>query len=121
MGGKSLNTSFLQWVIDSGASHHMTLHIDVLDDVDALSDPIPIAQPDSKIVAVKKTGTVSLGDHLILKEVLYTPTFKCNLISVQKLANDENCLIIYGVHFCALQDLTSRKLIQLKCGMGCTV
>jgi len=99
MSGKSLSTSYLQWVIDGGASHHMTPHIDILDNMHDLSEPIQIAQPDGKIIIVKKTGTVILDDGLILKEVLYTPTFQCNLISVQKLARDENCLIIYGVDF----------------------
>ena len=68
---------------------------------------------DGKIIAVKKAGMVTLGDCSILKEVLYTPTFKCNLIFVQKLAKDENCLVIYGVGFCVLQDLPSRKIIGI--------
>jgi len=43
MSGKYLGTPSLQWVIDSGASHHMTPHIDVLDNMHDLSEPIHIA------------------------------------------------------------------------------
>jgi len=91
----------------------MTPHINVLDNMHGLSNPIQIAQPDGKIIVVKKTRTVTLGDGLILKEVLYTPTFQCNLISVQKLAREENYFAIYGVDFYVLQDLTPRKLIGM--------
>ena len=91
----------------------MTPNLDALDNVNDLFELIHIAQPDGTIVVVEQGGTMYLGDGLYLKEVLYTPNFKCNLISVQKLAQDENCIIIYGVNFCILQDFTSRKLIGI--------
>lgn len=86
MSGKSLNVHSLQWVIDSGASHQMTPNLDALDNIHDLSELIHIAQPDGTIVTVKQARTAYLGGGLYLKEVLYTPNFKCNLISVQKLA-----------------------------------
>ena len=54
---------------------------------------------------------VKLGPRMWLKDVLYTPSFKCNLVSAQKLARDENCVVSYGPDFCVIQDLTSKTLI----------
>ena len=113
MSGKSSRAQPLQWVIDNGASHHMTPNITVLDKIHDLLNPICISQPERKIVVVKEAGTIYLGGGLTLKEVLYTPTFKCNLTSVQKLAKDENCIVVYGADFCVLHDLTSRKPIGM--------
>jgi len=38
---------------------------------------------------VKKAGGVNLGGGWKLREVLYTPTFKENLTSVQQLAREK--------------------------------
>jgi len=54
---------------------------------------------------------VNVGENLVLKEVLYTPTFTCNLISAQRLAETKNCVVTYGADFCVMQDLASKKLI----------
>ena len=54
---------------------------------------------------------VQLGRKIWLKDVVYTPTFKCNLVSAQKLAQDENCVVSYGPNLCVIQDLTSKMLI----------
>lgn len=55
---------------------------------------------------------VRVGPDIWLKDVLYTPTFKCNLILAQKLSQDENCVVSYGPDFCVIQDLTSKTLIR---------
>ena len=73
--------------------------------------PIIISQPDRRQVKVKQAGIVQLGPVIWLNDVLYTPTFKCNLISTQKLAQDENYIVSYRPDFCVIQDLTSKMLI----------
>ena len=49
---------------------------------------------------------MNLGGGLKLREVLHTPTFKVNLISVQQLAKEKDCIVIYRTDFCLIQDLT---------------
>jgi len=89
MSGESLHSQSLQWILDTDPSHHMTPNIQVLENIYNLSTPINIAQPDGGIFSVTKAGNVNIGGVLTLKGVLYIPTFKCNLISVQKLTEDE--------------------------------
>lgn len=80
MSGKSQPS---QWVLDSGASHHMTSNIHVFANLHILSEPINIGLTDRRIIVAEKAGKMNLVGGLTLKEVLYTPTFTCNLISIQ--------------------------------------
>jgi len=99
MSGKSFHIGSLQWLLNLGASHHMTSNFAVLTNVHKLSVPIIISQPDGRQVKVEQACMVQLGPEIWLKDVLYTPTFKCNLVSTQKLAQDENCVVSYGLIF----------------------
>jgi len=105
------NPLTVDWVLDTGAFHHMTSNLATLTNIYTLSTPVFICQPDGRQVKVEKAGLVKLGPNIILKDVLYTPTFKCNLISAKKLAVNENCVISYGPNFCLIQDLTLKMLI----------
>jgi len=89
----------------------MTSSFTVLTNVYNLSLPITISQPDGRQIIVKQAGMVKLGPDIWLKDVLYTPTFKCNLVSAQMLARDENCVVSYGPNFCVILDLTSKTQI----------
>ena len=111
MSGKSSCVGNVNWVLDSRASHHMTFNGCVFESLHNLSKPISIVLPDGRIILAEKAGDVNLGAGWKLREVLHTPTFKENLISVRQLARDKNCIIIYGVDFCMIQDLTPKKLI----------
>jgi len=56
---------------------------------------------------------VKLGLNIQLKDVLYTLTFRCNLVSTHKFAIHENCVVSYGPFFCVIQDLTLKMLIAV--------
>lgn len=60
---------------------------------------------------VRQVGTVDLGRGLILKNVFYSPHFKCNLIFVHQLAWDEDCILINSAQFCLIYDFISMKPI----------
>ena len=111
MSGKCFISLPVAWVLDTGASHHMTSNLAAVNNGYTLSMPIYILQPHGRKIKVEKAGSVKLGPNIILRDVLYIPTFKCNLISTQKLAIDENCLVSYEPNFCIIQDLTSKTLI----------
>ena len=80
----------------------MTPNFAALTNVYTLSIPIIISQPDGRQVKVEEASMVQVGPVIWLKDVLYNPTFKCNLISAQKLAQDENCVVSYGSVFCII-------------------
>ena len=64
--------------------------------------PLVIGLPDGRIILIQKARSVNLGSGLKLREVLHTPTFEENLISVQQLAKEKDCIVIYGTDFCLI-------------------
>ena len=68
-------------IIDTGASHHMTNTYECLNDLhDIMSCPVRL--PNGVETKALKKGTVTLGEKLKLRHVLFVPKLKCNLISV---------------------------------------
>ena len=63
------------------------------------------------VLQSEKQEVINLGYGLVLKNVLYSRFFNCNLISVQRLTTDENCIITYGTQFFLIHDLTLKKPI----------
>ena len=71
----------LNWIIDIGASHHMTGNLEYLTDLRNIMT-CPIGLLNGKQAKALKERTVFLNEHIKLKNVLYVPWFNCNLISV---------------------------------------
>jgi len=89
----------LEWILDSRASHHIISNFQALTNLEKLPEVINITTLTSYIVAVGEAGTVYLLHGLILKNVLYSPFFNCNLISIQQLTTYENCIITCEIQF----------------------
>ncbi|XP_061345862.1 uncharacterized protein LOC133291594 [Gastrolobium bilobum] len=79
--GKAIN---LPWLIDSGASQHMTGSINLLIDVVPV-ERLAVNLPNGSITYAEHQGTIVLSQHLKLTNVLYVPQLCCNLISVSQL------------------------------------
>ncbi|KAK9716354.1 hypothetical protein RND81_06G227800 [Saponaria officinalis] len=67
MGGESLS---LYWIIDTGASHHVTGDESCLSDVRMIS-PCPVGMPDGTHAVATKEGCVMLANDITLKHVLF--------------------------------------------------
>jgi len=80
MSGKSFYKGNVKWVLDSGASHHMTSNKCVFESFHNLYKPISIGLSDGRIILVKKAGDVKQGSGWKLREVVNTFIFKENLI-----------------------------------------
>lgn len=101
------------WIIDSGASNHMTgtlQHLCNLRDVQGG----PVRLPNGQTTMSTKEGTIKLTDNLKITNVLYVPDLDCNLISVSQLSDESNCNVYFIGKLCAIQDRTTKMLI----GMG---
>lgn len=94
--------SFL-WIIDSGASDHMTSHKDLLSNIQALPIPVLVSLPNGYKVKVTNKGFLTLFPHITLHNVLYIPSFHYNLISVQKLVDQLDGIVYFAKTLCALQ------------------
>jgi len=100
----------------------MTFNRNMFSTLSRLSIAIYVTIPNGQEEIVTEGGTINLGNGLILQNVIYVPSFACNLISVSQLANDCNCIITYGGHFCLIQDLTLKTLIgATEERNGCTI
>ncbi|KAK3005577.1 hypothetical protein RJ639_016411 [Escallonia herrerae] len=109
--GKSLPPTHT-WLIDSGASHHMTGNLNFFSSIWDIP-PSPVGLPDALQTNAIKAGSVSLADGITLCHVLYVPNLAVNLISVSCLATDANCFVAFSNDICVLQDRTSKSPIGL--------
>jgi hypothetical protein len=107
----SVSFSNREWIIDSGASDHMTSSFSPLDNTQLLNQPCPISLPNGDIVSITHTGTLRISPAISLPNVLYVPSFKFNLLSISKITSTLNCVAIFFSDFCVFQDLSTRKLI----------
>ncbi|XP_019087549.1 PREDICTED: uncharacterized protein LOC109127378 [Camelina sativa] len=92
-------------IIDSGASHHMTLNIDLLSDVQTIL-PCAIRLPGGDRAMAEKQGWMCLGGDIRLNGVLYSPDLTCSLISVAKLLKTTKVSVTFTEEVCVLQDRT---------------
>lgn len=81
------NKNNVSWLLDSGASHHMTGTLSLLHDCHDLP-PSSVSLPDGVQTTAMSEGSVSLVSGLALGNVLYVPNLKCSLISISKLIFD---------------------------------
>jgi hypothetical protein len=91
----SVSFSNREWIIDSGASDHMTSSFSSLNNTQLLNQPCPISLPNGDIVSITHTGTLRISPAISLPNVLYIPSFKFNLLSISKLTSTLNCVAIF--------------------------
>ena len=84
---KDRNKNKLEWIIDSGATSHMTPNIELIKNIKEEQRQISLA--DETYISSEGIGEIQLKNgkdqKLIMKDVLYVPKLKGNLISVSKL------------------------------------
>ncbi|XP_074305480.1 uncharacterized protein LOC141640672 isoform X1 [Silene latifolia] len=99
------------WLLDSRASHHLTGILDELTECVSFS-PCPVSLPDDVLTVATMRGMTTLGS-LVLRDVLYVPKLKCNLISIGQLISALDCLVTFTDRLCIIQDRNSRMQIGL--------
>ncbi|KAG7557929.1 Integrase catalytic core [Arabidopsis suecica] len=104
-------TWFLEsWIIDTGASNHMTCSLDFLNEVCDMP-PVLIKLPDGRFTTSTRQGTVQLGSSLRLSAVYLVDELKCHLISVSQLTRDSGCVFQITDRLCVVQERISRTVI----------
>ena len=115
-GMHSLNTKSCseRWIIDSGCTDHICNNIVWFHTVQDISHcKHRITTPDGTSHKVNQQGNVQLTNNLLLKNVLYVPEFKFNLIFVHKLCTDLVVSVIFSSTNCFLQDPLMRLSLPL--------
>lgn len=106
------------WIVDSGAFDDMTSYSDIMINPHAIEYPVHIILPDGTSKPIHTVGDVQLNEDLILKDVLYVPEFKYNLLSVSKLVCEGKLSAHFHKEFCVLQDHLSKRYLAIGRSQG---
>ncbi len=120
-----------RWLVDSGASRHMTREKELLTDYREFEKPEKVGLGDGRTVEAMGVGNVhvrmvfkvSEPKRAVLHQVLYVPKLACNLLSVRATAAKGNT-VKFGRSKCWIRDGNGKlrgmgslvdKLYQLDC------
>lgn len=100
-----------KWVIDSGATNHMTGNPNIFSSFRPHKAPSPVTVADGSTCNSVGYGTVKPTSIITLSSVLSLPKLAFNLISVSKVTRDLNCWISFFPDYCLFRDLVTNQVI----------
>jgi len=89
------------WVIDSGATDHMT-HEKTELEIMCTSHKTGIINANGKVYPVEGAGEIVLPNQIRLKNTLVVPSLATKLISVSQLTKDQNCVVLMFPDHCVI-------------------
>lgn len=104
------------WMIDSGASSHVSISLSLFTSYISLSD-IYVTLSNNCKIQVASIGHIVLNHDLILTNVLYIPSFSVNLISLSSLLSNSKITLTFFDTYCLIDDTQQSKVI----GKGDTI
>ena len=108
-----LTHSSAPWILDIGASDHISGNKDLFSSL-TFSSPLPtITLANGSQTIAKSIGSVCPLPSFLLTSVLYVPNFPFNLISISKLTRDLHCVLTFSHNSVTLQDRSTRKTIGI--------
>ncbi|CAA7046104.1 unnamed protein product [Microthlaspi erraticum] len=99
--GSVLNSE--SWIIDSGATHHVC-HDKRLFSMLSENVHSSVTLPTGSGVQITGIGSIKLSEYMILKNVLYIPDFRLNLLSISQLIKDLGYRVSFDSVSCVIQD-----------------
>jgi hypothetical protein len=96
------------WILDSGASKHLTCDALVISDTKTPSHYLYVKLPNGTFVSVHSVSQTQLS-NMTLNHVLYIPSFKCNLLSINRLTKTLQCLVIFFPSFMSYRTSNRRN------------
>ena len=99
------------WVVDSGATDHMTNQVSKLHKFEKLHKPSHVSVANGEGARIVGKGKIHLISDQIESMALYVPSFPFQLLSVGKITNSLNCLAIFSPENVIFQDLVTKRKI----------
>ena len=110
-GGKVLNISTPvsnnAWIIDSGATDHMTFDSRQVSPLKSSSQN-SVSTANGTSIPIIGEGSLSLTNTLNLDSILVVPSLNYNLLSVSQITTTLFCVIIFWLEFCVFKDIWTR-------------
>ncbi|TLX66533.1 hypothetical protein E9993_23400, partial [Labilibacter sediminis] len=103
------------WILDSGASHHMSPHRSSFASLSSRS-LIYVMSASATPMSVEGVGSI-VTPYISLSDVYFIPTLALNLVSVSQLCKS-GCWVFFSDEFCCVQDARSRKVIGIGRRLG---
>lgn len=101
------------WILDSGASEHMTHDSKLLFNIHPLLTPVFVNLPNSERIKVTQAGSVNILPNFTVVDVLFVPSFRCNLLSVHKICSRANSSLLFTSFGTVLQAPSMKRPILL--------
>ena len=103
------------WVLDSGATDHITRNKSFFSSLPTSSHLPSITMANGSKVSSHGIGIIHLFPSLPIDNVLYVPGSLFNLLSVSRLTRSLDCVVSFTKDSVCLQDRSSGRII----GTGC--
>ncbi|XP_019235677.1 PREDICTED: uncharacterized protein LOC109216004 [Nicotiana attenuata] len=109
------NAQSYDWIVDSGASHHITFCKEVLEKLRRVNrgNSSGVQIPTGGRSEIVHTGDATILEGQKIRNVLYVPDFKFNIISVSKLTRDLCCSACFYPSFCVFQGLYYGRILGI--------
>ncbi|KAM2491987.1 hypothetical protein PS1_043582 [Malus domestica] len=99
------------WIIDYGATDHITNKPSSLHDFQRTIDPIHVSVANGKGEPILGKGEIRLLSEHTNSTALYVPSFPFQLLSIGKITKTLDCLAIFFPHIVVFQDRVTQKKI----------
>jgi hypothetical protein len=113
----SNSCSLGNWILDSGASHHICNTIQWFHSYNEIT-PIKVKLPNGSHVFAKHSGIVKFSNSFLLTDVLCVPNFSVNLVSVSQLCKNSKYMLLFNDIQCSIQDQTTKRMIGSADALG---
>ena len=107
----ALNVNLLHdfCIVDSRATYDMTNKVSKLKGLEKLNEPSQVSVANGEGAKVVGKGIVHLISNKIESMALYVPSFPFQLLSVGKITNTLNCLVIFSPQSVIFHDCITKK------------
>lgn len=95
------------------ATCQVCTNCEFFENLNDLKKEIRIYMPDGNIKTASEYGNVTLNKSLFLKDVLYVPSFKFNLLSVGKILEDGILECFFYAARCTFQDQRTSEVVAM--------
>ncbi|KAJ7968090.1 Retrovirus-related Pol polyprotein from transposon TNT 1-94 [Quillaja saponaria] len=109
--GTHSTTDSEPWIIDSGASDHMTGTSRNFSTYFPCSGKDKVRVADGSLSTISGKGSIQCTPTLPLSSVLHIPKFSMNLLSISSITRNLNCQAIFDSCCCKFQELGTGRTI----------